>query len=211
MKEHIPNLRTSAADGEVTITTTDREKAEVLNSYFAGVFTDEDPHGVPAAEDRSGGRELTEVHITRQHIIDKIDKLKVEKSPGLDGVHPRVLTELKNELCEPLYIIFLNSVEQGKLPDEWKAANITALYKKEDKTSPGNYRPISLTSILCKLLESILCDHIVGYMKSNKLFDNNQYGFLKGRSTTMLLLKVMDEWTKILDERRLCECDIHGL
>ena len=68
--------------------TTVREKAEVLNSYFAGVFTDEDPHGVPAAEDRSGGRELTEVHFTRQHIIDKIDKLKEDKSPGLDGVHP---------------------------------------------------------------------------------------------------------------------------
>ena len=84
--------------------------------------------------------------------------------------------------------------------DEWKAANITAVYNKEDKASPGNYKLISLTSIICKLLESILCDHIVGYMKSNKLFDNKQYGFLKGRSTTMLLLKVMDEWSKILDE-----------
>jgi len=73
----------------------------------------------------------------------------------------------------------------GKLPDEWKTGHITAVYKK----------PISLTSIICKLMESIIRDHIMNFFFENSYFSNKQYGFIKGRSTVLQLLKIMDDWT----------------
>jgi len=63
----------------------------------------------------------------------------------------------------------------------------------------SNYRPISLTCICCKILESIIRDHLFDYFISNNLLSNKQYGFIKGRSTTLQLLKVLDEWSEMLE------------
>ena len=73
----------------------------------------------------------------------------------------------------------------GKLPSDWKLAEVTAIFKKGAKTDRGNYRPISLTSVCCKLLESLIRDHAMCYLLDNFLISNRQYGFIKGRSTTL--------------------------
>ena len=85
------------------------------------------------------------------------------------------------------------------MPDSWKKGNITALFKKGDKSNPGNYRPVSLSSVICKLMEKLVRVIIVNHMIKNELFSNKQFGFISGRSTTLQLLRVMDEWTEILD------------
>ena len=123
------------------------------------------------------------------------------KSPGLDGLHPKALKELTNVITEPLTIIFNVSKDTGIVPNIWKLGNIVALFKKkkEPKTDPGNYRPVSLTSIICKLMEKLVKNQIVSHMTKNKLFSKKQFGFISGRSTTLQLLKVMNEWTEILD------------
>jgi hypothetical protein len=72
--------------------------------------------------------------------------------------------------------------------------------QKGDKAEPGNYRPVSLTSVICKTMDKLVRKIIVKHMSANKLFNNKQFGFISGRSTTLQLLKVMDEWTKILDK-----------
>ena len=87
----------------------------------------------------------------------------------------------------------------GKLPDEWKTGHITAVYKKGNKCDPCDYRPISLSSIICKLMESIIRHHIMNFFFENSYFSNKQYGFIKGRSTVLQLLKIMDDWTTQLD------------
>jgi hypothetical protein len=89
---------------------------------------------------------------------------------------------------------------QGLVPQLWKEGNITALFKKGDKAEPGNYRPVSLTSVICKTMEKLVREIIVKHMSANKLFSNKQFVFISGRSTTLQLLKLMDEWTKILDK-----------
>ena len=99
----------------------------------------------------------------------------------------------------PLTILFNASQELGKLPDEWRTANITTIYKKGCRQVCGNYRPISLTCIACKVLESIVGEQLIDYLKKNKLFSNRQFGFLGGRSTPLQLLTVLDNWTDILD------------
>ena len=78
--------------------------------------------------------------------------------------------------------MFKKSIETGKIPEEWKFAEVTAIFKKGNKTDPGNYRPVSLTCICCKLLEQFLRDNIVEHMAENDLYSDSQHGFRKQRS-----------------------------
>ena len=102
-------------------------------------------------------------------------------------------------LVKPLYCIFQSSIDSGKIPNQWKDANISAIYKKGNKHMAGNFRPVSLTSVACKILESFIRDAIIKFMKSNGLISRKQFGFLKGRSTVLQLLRVIDTWTEVLD------------
>ena len=107
--------------------------------------------------------------------------------------------ELRHEIATPLKILFETSYNLGQLPAEWKIGNITAIFKKGNKSDPSNYRPISLTSTICKVMESIIRDHIMDFFFQNNYFSKNQFGFIKGRSTALQLLRIMDEWTTQLD------------
>ena len=86
-----------------------------------------------------------------------------------------------------------------QLPKDWINANISAIYKKGNKSDLSNYRPVSLTSIPCKVMEGFIRDYILKHFIDNNLFNNNQYGFLKGRSTMLQLLRILDEWTECLE------------
>ncbi len=105
-------------------------------------------------------------------------KLKPNKSPGPDAFHPMFLRNTAKVMSKPLKIIFCKSLETGDLPKDWKTANISAIYKnKGSKKMPNNYRPISLTCVICKIMETIIRNHIMDYMKANRLFSKKQFGF----------------------------------
>ena len=110
------------------------------------------------------------------------------------------MKELSAELAEPFRIIFETSLRNGKVPDTWKQANVSAIFKKGDKKQPSNYRPVSLTSIPCKVMEKIVRQWILDHMHRNNFLSQQQYGFLSGRSTTLQLLHVLDKWTASLDQ-----------
>ena len=95
--------------------------------------------------------------------------------------------------------MFQNSYDTGIVPSDWKIANITPIYKKDDKKDQKKYRPVILTSILCKIMESIIKDHVLKYLKDNNILSNRQYGFLPGRSTVLQLLNVLHQWTEAID------------
>ena len=122
--------------------------------FFSSVFTNE-PEGTRELPNRPEFRYRLKLSITTESLIKKLDKLKISKSPGPDGMHPRVLSELRTVLVSPLLVIFQTSVRTGSLPAAWKDANTSAIHKKGNKHIAGNYRPVSLTSIVCKLLESL--------------------------------------------------------
>lgn len=186
-------------DGQEKETSNDDEKCEVLLEYFSSVFTKEPPGEIPKLPPKKVLSYLNHLIITEDMIIKKIEKLNISKSPGPDEIHPRILKETSNIIAKPLVLIYNKSLKVGRLPEDWKKANISAIFKKGNRKKPQNYRPISLTCVLCKVLESLIRDHIIAYMKENNLFSCRQFGFITGRSTTLQLLKVLDKWTEILD------------
>ena len=127
-------------------------------------------------------------------------KLNPQKAQGPDQIPPRVLKELNKELAKPLSILFTKSIQTGKVPKEWKNAEVTAIFKKGNKIDPGNYRPVSLTCICCKLLEEFIRDQIVNHMTENNLYSECQHGFRKKRSCVTQLLEVYDKITEMIDD-----------
>ena len=135
-----------------------------------------------------------------------LQNLKTGKSPGPDRFHPRFINELADELCLPLYLIFKSSVSCAKIPKQWKFARVSAIYRKGNRKLASNYRPVSITSIICRLLETIIRDNVVKFLMSNDLLSAYQFGFLKGRSTTLQLLKVLNDWTESMESKFSTDC-----
>jgi hypothetical protein len=144
--------------------------------------------------------EMDTITVDEETVMHKLNKLNTSKSPGPDNLHPMLIFHLREQLALPLSLIFTKSLEEHKLPAQWKEANVTAIFKKGNRKQAGNYRPISLTSILCKIFESILRDNIVNYMETNKLFTEFQHGFRKGHSCVTQLLEIIDSWNDLLEQ-----------
>ena len=131
-----------------------------------------------------------DLDVSEDSVHKALSNLNVSKCPGPDKFHPRVLYKLRDIIIKPLAIIFQTSLRSGVLPDDWKRANITAIHKKGSKKVAGNYRPISLTTVICKVFETLVRNSLVDYMKDNNLFSSKQFGFVSGRSTVLQLITV---------------------
>ena len=126
--------------------------------------------------------------------------LKPEKSPGTDELHPRLLKECASTLARPLKLLFDLTMKTGVIPDVWKRAEIRPIYKKKgNKTDPSNYRPVSLTSVVCKVFEKIIKASLYNHLTSNNLLSPHQFGFISGRCTNTQLLVTIQQWQKYLD------------
>jgi hypothetical protein len=171
-KTGISELKFKSEEGEERKTTTDKEKAEVLASFFSSVFTIEPVGDLPLMSPIEVKQECIEKTFKESEILKLLQNLDVNKSCGPDGLHPNMLKELSATISKPITIIFNSSMCQCLVPQLWKEGNITALFKKEDKAEPGNYRPVSLTSVVCKTMEKLVREIIVKHMSVNKLFSS---------------------------------------
>ena len=173
--------------------------ANVLNDFFTSVFTIEQTNNIPHVPPKQITNSLSHIHVNEDIVRDKIRSLRPKSAPGPDGIGPRLLQDYSSALCRPLTEVFRLSLSHGQVPEDWKIANVSPIFKKGSKASPGNYRPISLTSISCKVLETIIKDNIVEHLDNNCLIGNTQHGFVKGRSCTTNLLDFFEEVTNNLD------------
>ena len=142
--------------------------------------------------------ELQNFQITEDDVLKELKALYPNKSPGVDGVHPRVLKELAQELVKPITILMKKSLESESLPAHWLQAVVTPIFKKGSKSMPENYRPVSLTCMLCKILEKLIVKIIIQHIKDNELATPRQHGFTKGKSTTTNLLEILNIWSEAL-------------
>ena len=181
----------------------DSEMACALSEHFASVFTVEDD----LSELLTGGEVVRQnegslglVEITRQEVLQKLMHLDSSKAAGPDNMFPKVLKEAASELATPLHIIFSRSLEYAEIPDDWKWAHVVPIFKGGCKGDTGNYRPVSLTSQVCKILERILKDKIVTFLDDQKLIGDSQHGFRKGRSCLTNILNFLEYVTQQIDE-----------
>ena len=156
---------------------------------------------MPIFADRSLGKSLEFFDINIEMVEKYIKKLNASKSQGPDNLHPKLLLETFDEIKVPLTEIFRKSLQEGQVPTDWKLANIIPLHKKGSKSSPENYRPISLTSVVSKIIEKLVRDKIMGHMEGNGLFTKHQHGFRKGYSCVTQLIDVCDKWSEELDNK----------
>ena len=164
-----------------------KEMAESLNEYFSTVFTLEDTNALPATEQliEEGKTCLEQLMVTPGMIEAKIKGLKDNKSPGADGISQLLLKEMVDDISVPLAIAFNLSIQDGIVPREWKNANIIPIFKKGSR---------------CKLLESLLRDHMVDFITRHSLINQTQHVFLKGRSCLTNLLDFMEHISKWADD-----------
>jgi Reverse transcriptase (RNA-dependent DNA polymerase) len=187
-------------DGQGRVVNDSAGMARMLNEFFSSVFTEERDGPVPAAEACQVDEPLREVRADEQTVRKKIMALKPASAPGPDGIGSMLLKELVDQVTLPLVKIFNSSMATGVVPDDWKTANVTPIYKKGSKSDPANYRPVSLTSICCKMMESIVRDEIVDHMAANNLLEGSQHGFVKSRSCATNLIEFLDHLSEALEE-----------
>ncbi|CAM5121725.1 unnamed protein product [Eretmochelys imbricata] len=146
------------------------------------------------------GEEVTSPLWRKKWFGTILEKLDEHKSMGPDALHPRVLKELADVIAEPLAVISENSWRLGEVPDNWKKANIVPIFKKGQNEDPGNYRPVSLTSVPGKIMEHVLKESILKHLAKSKVIRNSQHGFTKGKSCLTNLIAFYDEITGSVDE-----------
>ena len=125
--------------------------------------------------------------------MEEVAQIKINKSPGIDGIGAKLLKDAEDTICECLANIFNLSLQSGIFLDDWKLARIMPIYKDGSKTECGNYRPISVISIVAKVFEKLVCNQLRSFMKENKIIIDEQSVFRQHHSTKALLLDSTNE------------------
>ena len=162
--------------------------AENLNEYFSSMFTREDISALPELETKFEGREsdyLGQLFVTSKIVGKESRDMKDNKSPGVDGIHPKLLLEITKQISIPFVTVFNLSLEEGVVPLEWKEANIIPLFKISSTIKSENYS---------KLLERLIEDHSVDFLVKNNLLNSSQHG-----------TKWSDKWQMLLNFGK-CKC-----
>ena len=179
--------------------TDNKDMAKILNEYFTSVFSREQPGEVPPADKLQAESNLSNIVFTAEKVKKKLQALKPNSAPGPDKISPRFLKNNAEAMAPALAIIFNKSMEEGSVPCDWKLANVTPIFKKGKKGDPGNYRPVSLTSVPCRVMESCMRDDVVDHLVRNALIKDSQHGFMRNKSCTTNLLEFLETVTAAND------------
>ena len=176
------------------------KKANILNHQFTSVFSRDDGSPLPDLPDVHHPV-MEEIYVSLNGVIKLLKNLKPFTACGPDAIPTRLLKETAEEVAPAVRLLFQATIHQGCLPSVWKKAHIVPIYKKGSKSSPANYRPISLTSVLCKLCEHIIHCAVIRHLTANNILSDAQHGFRKRRSCDTQLIITIDDLAKGIEAK----------
>ena len=189
-----------------TILIDPHEKAELLNNFFTQCHLKDDggiADGCLSEKDITV--KMPKINLTPEDVLYAIKKLKCSVSRTPDNIPALYVKRTGYLLIKPLLILFKQSLAQGRLPSNWSKSIIVPIHKKGLRSSEKNYRPISLTSVFCRILECVIYQYIYNHLVVNNLISTSQHGFIHSRSTTTQQLLMLDALTENFDKRKQTE------
>ncbi|KAF7253994.1 RNA-directed DNA polymerase from mobile element jockey, partial [Varanus komodoensis] len=176
-----------------------KEQAQMLNDYFASVFSPKQDRGYPHRRLDEAGDLGAQIRATLLEVEGLLRALDITKAPGPDGLHPRVLTELSGVLSCLLASIFEALWRMGEVPEDWRVASVVPIFKKGSRRDMGNYRPVSLTSIVGKKMERLIIERDLVMLDREGRLTATRHGFHKNRSCQTNLVEFYDKVSRWLD------------
>lgn len=190
--------------GADSIAVSDLEKSELLASTFSKVYCSDD---APICKfEASVYSPMSSLPIfTPTQIHDMLLRWPNSHSLTPDFIPFSFIQNVACVISGPLAYLFNQSLMRSEVPRRWKHTFVTPILKKMPSSAPENYRPVSITSILCRLFERILKVHILDHLDRNGILSAAQHGFVKGKSTETNLIECLNDWTLSLDNKHVCD------
>jgi hypothetical protein len=179
-----------------------RVRANILNRQFSSVFTHNEETTTIKDLGPSPYQAMPTINFTTPGVMKLLKNIKIHKAAGPDNISNRLLKTIAAQISPTYTTFFQASVNQGHLPKSWKDANVVPIYKKGDRSKAANYRPVSLTSVSCKILEHILCSNIMKHLDKHKILTDAQHGFRRNRSCESQLILTVNDLAKSIDDNK---------
>mgnify|MGYP000176344217 CR=1 FL=1 len=194
-KKPVPSL---IDNGSILINSV--EKANCFNNYFASQWIKDDfTSELPEIEYKTDQR-LDHIIITEDEVLSLLKKLQISKTGGPDGIPNKVLRLFSHYIHIPLTKLFNASLRTSTFPDDWKKANVSALFKKDNPHAVKNYRPVSLLCSVSKVFESCVFNRLYEFLTSHNLLTYCNSGFKKMDSTVNQLINIVHELSQAIDK-----------
>ena len=196
----------------------DTEKASLMNCFFSTIAEKWNAGKLQAPQFLTSPCSIpvpciTDVSLSSLDIDRKMTKMKNNKATGPYGISPKLLKLAGTAVVAPLTSLFMQSIRECRVYNNWKVARLTPVFKKDDPTEMSNYCPLSLLSVPRKILEACVADMIAKHVFSDNeaLVTDNQWAYRKGRSTELLLIHLTESWLRAADNKFSCGRRIHRL
>ena len=185
------------------------DKADILNRQYQSVFIHEEPDIPVPDPDGDPYPDMEYITVTEEGVRKLLQRSNPRKVNGLDMLPVRLLKECSEKLSPILIIIFNNSLQTGTIPDDWKSANVSAVFKRGQRYDPANYRPVSLICLCCKILEHIIDSNVMKHVDYYQIISDCQHGFRARRSCETQLGTLCHVFTSSLDKGIQSDMAVH--
>ena len=179
-----------------------KDKAEILNTQFSSVFTSDDQAATLPDLGEAHCEAASDIVVTEKGVLKLLKNLNPNRASGQDQISSRFLKAMSSPIAPVLTTLFQASINQGQIPDDWKTAYVTPLFKKGDRAKASNYRPVSLTSVCCKIIEHVIHSHVINHLERNNILEDKQHGFRKRRSCESQLITTINDLAKGLNDKQ---------
>ena len=177
-----------------------KSKANALNRQFTSVFSKDDGSAPPDLGP-SNYPAMESISVSQNGVIKLLRNLKPFTASGPDGIPAKLLKEIAEEVSPAITLLLQSSINQGRVPLQWKKAHVVPIFKKGSRSDAAYYWPISLTSILCKLCEHIIYCAIIRHLDDNNILSDSQHCFRQRRSCDSQLILTVQDLARGLDDK----------